>query len=359
MTKPQPTKNQLIQQKRSNLEQALGSRILTIEKMLPAYMKKDPAICERVISVALFTFASGGPKLQGCSVASIVRCVLDAAAVGFILDNRMAYAIPYKEEAQCQFDWKALVALARRSGLVKDVRPQVVHEHDTYESWETDGQQHFKFVRARGDRGKMELVYVVVDRPDGSHRHMEMDRAEVYKVRGCSKAWQYDPKATPWHTFEEQMWCKVVTRRVLKFYQDDPDLMKALSVDDEAYTFDVAPTSKRVDGISQASSPQDLLSSWKGPAKISPQQPDPAPAKKTMEEKADESVAEEKAKEEETPKNDYAGLIAKCNTLEEVNEVWDVIKVHEKDEVMIDALGTICACREQDIRDAAEEQRTA
>ena len=119
---------------------ALDDRVERLRELLPGYMKPD---AERLVKRAVLTMARI-PKLQECTPDSFVRCVLEAAELGLAIDGRLGHAVPFKNKVkgsegverwrmECQFipDYKGLVAVARRGGIVRDVHGDVDVADDT------------------------------------------------------------------------------------------------------------------------------------------------------------------------------------------------------------------------------------
>src|ERR1700739_456421 len=78
------------------------------------------------------------PTLASCEPASVLRCVLELAAVGSEPDGRRAHLIPrWNKDLKryvCTYivDYKGLVDLVRRSGEVSYIHADVICEHDRF-----------------------------------------------------------------------------------------------------------------------------------------------------------------------------------------------------------------------------------
>jgi len=87
----------------------------------------------------LLTATLRNPRLLECTQESLFKAIFDAAAAGLEIDGRRAHAIPYRNnkkncyECQLIIDYKGLVELAMRSGLVSSVHADVVCEGDVFE----------------------------------------------------------------------------------------------------------------------------------------------------------------------------------------------------------------------------------
>ena len=96
-----------------------------------------------------------GIQRLGAAFAAITG-VLDAAELGFAIDGKMCHAVPYKvwdtrgatpvllrTEAQCQPDYKGLIATAKRLKVVQDVWARPVYAGDEFEMYEENGVTHY------------------------------------------------------------------------------------------------------------------------------------------------------------------------------------------------------------------------
>lgn len=201
-----------------------------IIEMLPAVYRSE---VDRFVSRAALTFATSKnrDKLLRCTPASIVQCVCQAAEYGFALDDKFVYAIPYGSVCTMTFDYKALVAVARRHGLILDARAQDVRENDYYKAWDEDFKQHYKFEKANSDRGAIVGAYCILAFPNGGHRFEHMGQDELKKVRESSKS----PNSPAWVNWEGPMCKKAVIKRALGTVQDDPTLSSMIDRDNQEF----------------------------------------------------------------------------------------------------------------------------
>ena len=221
----------------STIKNVLLQAVSAVTGILPIAHQHQ---AERFVKRAILTISTAKPdmraKIEACTPASIVTAVLTAAESGFAIDNRFAYLIPYGNEATCQFDWKALVALAKRSGAIVDARPEIVCENDSFDFYDEDGRQRYRFRQfLDGPRGRVKGAFCVVVIPGaGNHyRVTYMNKLELDKVRAASKA----PNSPAWTVWEERMQCKAVVRRGLHGFMDDPGLSRILDHEDQFFDF--------------------------------------------------------------------------------------------------------------------------
>ena len=182
---------------------------------------------ERFTRIALTQFTKN-PKLLECTQESVLRCLMDSAAIGLEPDGRNAHLIPYKDTCTFILDWKGMVALARRSGDVAVWKAELVCERDAF-SWENGTVSHK--VNWREDRGKLDAVYSYVKFKDGSEDYEVMTIAEVKAIQARSKA----GNSGPWVTDFNEMAKKTVMRRHSKRLTLSPEFAAALDKDDDRF----------------------------------------------------------------------------------------------------------------------------
>jgi recombination protein RecT len=226
------------------IDGALQQRIDKLEELLPPYLKGHGA---RLAKRAVLTMAWNA-KLQECTPDSFVRCVLEAAEMGLAIDGRLAHAVPFNNKVrstdgveryrmECQFipDYKGLIAVARRSGIIRDIHGDVVCANDHFEAHREGGRDVLIHKRdLKRPRGEVYAAYAIVLRPDGSWRYELMDLDELHAVRARSKSYTRAGEASgPWKTDPKEMYRKTVIRRTLKAYAEDAALKRALDKDDD------------------------------------------------------------------------------------------------------------------------------
>ena len=227
---------------------ALKGRQEKIEQLLPDFMRGQG---ERLIARALQYWARGDWKLQQCTVASFVGCVLNAAELGFAIDGRICYAVPFntkaKKKSKSEPDrWEhiaqmipsyiGLMAVAKRTGLIQDCWARIVLCSDVIEFEERDGAVSYRYVPnldvPRDRSEEVRGVLSVASHHDGWRRADWMPAADVWSIRARSKA----AESGPWVTDPGEMVKKTGLRRLLKTFSDDPGLLRALELDDRAET---------------------------------------------------------------------------------------------------------------------------
>lgn len=197
---------------------------------LPKHLTPD-----RMMRVAL-TAVNRNPKLLGCTPESLLSGLMLCSQVGLEPDGRNAHLIPYGDLCQVIFDWKGLVALARRNGV--NATAKLVCENDVFEVQEDDGSGKSSVnhrIDYTQDRGEIFAVYsrAVID---GVVDYEIMTRAEVEYIR---QTYSRAKDADAWKKSWGEMAKKTVIRRHSKRWPLDPDA--AAAFEDEPIV-EAAPT---------------------------------------------------------------------------------------------------------------------
>lgn len=193
---------------------------------------------ERFTRVVLTTI-NKTPKLAECTKESLLACLMDCSALGIEPDNRMAYLIPYGNQCTLIVGYKALVALARRSGEISDIHADVVCANDQFEySFGSEGKLNHK--PKLGDRGDVVAAYSFAKLKDGSCSYEVMDLEEISAIKNRSKA----SKSGPWVTDFNEMAKKTVFRRHSKWLPVSSEKMQEALEKDFDVPTDIVDFSK-------------------------------------------------------------------------------------------------------------------
>lgn len=249
-----------------------------IAKVLPKHLTP-----ERMIRVAI-TATMKTPKLLQCTADSLTRCMLDCSALGLEPDGRRAHLIPFEDKRNnvtiCTLiiDYKGLVELAMRSGLVSHLYADVVREGDLFEYSLGEIKVHVPwFLRRDSDKpaeaGQDIAVYAFARMTSGASAVAVMSVDEVYSIRDNSQGWQAFKKGytkkNPWDpsdwVSEQEMKKKTALRRLCKVLPLSPEFRDAVEKDDEE------------DPIAKAVNVTPAAPLFQAPAIPAPE-PDPQPA---------------------------------------------------------------------------------
>lgn len=232
----QTTQGQQLQAAGKTAQHGIAEMLKTawprIQTVMPKHMSS-----ERMYQIALSAINTT-PKLAECSPATILSCVMKCSALGLepsAVDGLgRAYILPYRSkqgmQAQLILGYRGMIALARRSGEIKDISARAVYKGDEFEySFGLDEKLNHRPAAREHEQGeKPTHVYMVAHFKDGGHYMDVMTFQEVEAVRKRSKA----ANNGPWVTDYEAMAKKTVIRRAFPYLPVSVEAMNAAASDD-------------------------------------------------------------------------------------------------------------------------------
>jgi recombination protein RecT len=193
------------------------------------------------------------PTLASCEPASVLRCVLELAAVGIEPDGRRAHLIPrWNKDLKrhvCTYivDYKGLVDLVRRSGEVSYIHADVICDNDRF-GFSYGTRAELLHEPTLGIRGSVKGAYSFVRMKDGSEDFVVMGLPELQAIRERSQSRNKNGEITgPWLTDENEMFKKTVFRNQSKWLPFSSDLRERIEKDDDENPLDHAKQAKVVE----------------------------------------------------------------------------------------------------------------
>lgn len=189
---------------------------------------------EDLIRLAL-TAASRSPDLLKCSPESVLRCLMEAAAMNIVPGgmNGRGYLIPRNnkntKKLEACFDpgWRGLEDIAKRSGKVTRIEAHPVYAADKYKVTLGDNPSILHEPDYDiPDRGPIKAGYAVAYFADGSKQGEPLSRKDIDKIKAAAAS-----QSGPWSTWEEEMVRKSAVRRLCKHLPIyDPIMEQALAL---------------------------------------------------------------------------------------------------------------------------------
>lgn len=209
--------------------------------MMPEIKKALPnTITPERFSRIVLSAISNSKDLQACTPQSFLAGMMNAAQLGLEPNTPLgqAYLIPYKNhgtlEAQFQIGYKGLIDLAYRSGQVKTIYAEEVHENDEFE-YELGLEPKLVHKPAIKDRGDVIYYYAVFKLVNGGEGFTVMSKDDIENhKRRFSKAAQRG--FSPWETNYDEMAKKTVIKKVLKYAPLSTDIMRKIAEDETIKT---------------------------------------------------------------------------------------------------------------------------
>lgn len=222
VAKAEPKEPKAVVEK-TNWARLHGSWKERIEAMLP-----DAKMIDQFMYCAEISYGKNKEAFEKCTPISVINCLLVCAKYGILPDGRNAHLIPYGTECTVQFDYKGLVHVVIRDGVAKKVYCETVCANDVFEFENGAVAKH----KISFPRGSVLGAYADITLPDGTHQFEIMDLDEINKIKSCSRG--SSSPSSPWNKFFSEMAKKSVFRRATKWLKLSPDVMDAISHDDEA-----------------------------------------------------------------------------------------------------------------------------
>lgn len=179
----------------------------------------------------LITTLTMNPDIAECSQRSVLAAAMKAAQDGLLLDGREAAIVKYGSEAQYLPMVAGILKKMRQSGEISSVSAHVVKENDEF-LYELGDEEKIVHRPARSNRGATIGAYAIVrTKDDGIYRDF-MDREQLEKVRGASRA-----KNGPWKDWYDEMAEKSVLKRIAKRCPSSADLQAVIDHANEVEGF--------------------------------------------------------------------------------------------------------------------------
>ena len=228
----------VLKERKQKVSGLLERYIPQLAQALPKFLTPD-----KMMRVAL-TAMNKNPKLLECTQTSLIGSILTSAQLGLLPDEVLgeAYLIPFKNNRanrmECQFmiGYKGLCTLAYRSGVVQSVQARAVFKGDEFDF--EMGLNERLVHRPKGNKNPAEIThfYSIVRMKEGGYVMNVMTREEVEKIRNESANYKfaYKKEETVWGKYFEEMGCKTVLRRIMKYVPMSSEVMRAIGQDELA-----------------------------------------------------------------------------------------------------------------------------
>jgi recombination protein RecT len=212
------------------VERTLYERWKDIKNTVPA-----DVTAARLLRIAVNALRSK-PALADCSTASIVSSIIQAAQVGIEPDDatNRANLIPRKKVCCFELQYRGVIDLAYRSGVIDYAKSQAVHEADHFDV-DLGTANTIEHIPALGeDRGPLIAAYCIVNIRGSSRPLLEVvDREDIAQARALADRVRASPA---WRDWPGEMVKKFVLKRCLKQAPCSAEFRTAMTVDDAATT---------------------------------------------------------------------------------------------------------------------------
>lgn len=165
----------LLQSKKADIASALPRGTINIERFYKSALMllSDPK----------------STTLRQCTPLSVYTAILESAKLGLEVGGILgqAYLIPYSEHGTmtCHFQisYKGHIELARRSGLIRSVSAEAIHENDIFELELASGRHIHHTYDVMRPRGDIVAYYAMIELATGGEQFYIMRREEIEAYR--------------------------------------------------------------------------------------------------------------------------------------------------------------------------------
>ena len=200
----------------------------SISALLPKHLNPEKLIRFALIAV------QRQPELMECSSTSILNCVIKASELGIeTIGPGGIWLVPFKnkhtghKEATPIIDYRALMALARRSKEVANIDVGAVYEKDQFDYQQGTNTSILHKRHLGKDRGEILCFYAYAKLANGEVKAEIMGKDEVDAIRKRSKA----SADGPWVTDYVQMGKKTVIKRLCNYLPLNEYVIQAIELD--------------------------------------------------------------------------------------------------------------------------------
>lgn len=198
----------------------------------------------------VLTAVKASPQLMECfgttqGQTSLLLAAMQAASVGLEPNTptQDCWLLPRRAkgvmECQLSIGYRGLLKLARRSGSIKTIFAEVVHEKDVFH-WsrglEEDELEHVPF-DGPGDAGPLTHVYAIARYKEGGYSFIVLNRAQVENRRAQSDSFKNGATYSPWTKWPDAMWRKTALRALVPYLELQTEDARAVAHDEVALRF--------------------------------------------------------------------------------------------------------------------------
>ena len=201
---------------------------------------------DKLIKTAcLLVTSKNGAAIAKCTHQSVLRAIVDCARFGIDPAFGRAYIIPYGGEAELQLGYLGLIELAKRSGQIKSITAELVHDGDEFDVEVGTNPKFVHRPKFNGDGVHFKYVYALAVFDDGHFEYTVLSKDEVENIRRkSSKA----PDSPAWKNYHGEMAKKCAIRRLCKTLPLTIEAQEAITLDDQRHhVIDVESVSAALD----------------------------------------------------------------------------------------------------------------
>jgi recombination protein RecT len=189
--------------------------VLTNELALPSISEALPADFNKARFVQnTVSLIQDNKDLAKYPQAKLVPGLLKGAYLGLDFFNKECYLIPYGDDLRFQIDYKGMQKLVKKYAVrpVDEIYARLVREGDGFNEEIRDNEPVINFKPKPFNDGKIIGAFAVCQYKDGGAKVETMNKEQLDAAKRMSQA----QSGTAWKYFPEEMYKKVIIRRLCK-----------------------------------------------------------------------------------------------------------------------------------------------
>jgi recombination protein RecT len=179
------------------------------------------------------------PQLLDCQPVSFVEALILSATAALPPDGYHGHLVKYGDKVTFIPDYKGLVQLALRNGVV--IEAHAVYSKDRFDYRYGTDPMILHTPCEDEDRGELRCAYAVA-RFDNQHTFVVATKAEVERRKKASRASSH--RDSPWQMWEPEMWIKTAVKMLAKFIPRTADVMAITNAIDADNAYETGKTSE-------------------------------------------------------------------------------------------------------------------
>lgn len=211
------------------------STVLTEELSLPNMVDALPSDFNRARFVQnCMALVNENPELvTRFPQEKLVTGLLKGAYLGLDFYNKECYLIPFGSDLNFFVDYKGLEKLVKKYSIrpVSEIYARIVREGDEFTETIVNNSPQITFKPVPFNNGRITGAFAVCQYTDGGAKVETMSIQQLDAAKRMSKA----QNSTAWKFFPEEMYKKIVIRRLCKGIQIElsPVQQKAMNAEDD------------------------------------------------------------------------------------------------------------------------------
>lgn len=233
----------------------LGTYSKAVSSLLPSHI--DPKRFMRLAITALSTNHDLAVCIQTeAGMNSFIISVLQAASFGLEVNSPLheASLIPYGQIVQFQPEYRGLMRLAFNTGMISNIRNDVVYANDEFEYEETYEGPIFKHKKTEGERGAIHASWCIIEfiNPDIKPHIEVMLKRDLDHVRASAKTKKV------WDQHPGQMSRKSVIKRGLNYVPKSVEISRLIDISNKADAGAVPVIDDKISGLIEMPEPLNI-----------------------------------------------------------------------------------------------------